>query len=155
MDQIKLTNLKKQMDIIGREVIKELIDQLTHLDKRASGALINSLEYEVIEVLNDVYLNIYSLDYLDYLDKGRKPGKQPPSEALIPWVRVRGIKIKNWSDEQSAFVIARSIGKKGIKPLNFKKKMVDNIINNKTKLIAEGVTTDIQIALHKIIENIK
>jgi hypothetical protein len=155
MDKIKLTNLKKQMDIVGREVIKELIDQLIHLDKKATGALINSLEYEVVEVLNDVFLNIYSLDYLDYLDKGRKPGKMPPSQSFIPWIRARGIKIKNWTDEQSAFVIARSVGKKGIKPLNFKKKMTDNILSRKSQLIAEGVTMDIQEALHKIIENIK
>lgn len=42
------------------------------------------------------------------MEFGRKPGKQPPSDALKNWTR------RHLGDEKLAFVVARAIGKKGI-----------------------------------------
>ena len=92
-------------------------------------------------------------NYWIVFNDGRKPNsKQPPSDKLEAWVRKRGIKlelskrkltkIKNTKDKgikkqlkaqsyekkvkQMAFVIARSIGKKGIEANHF----FDKIIND-------------------------
>lgn len=43
---------------------------------------------------------------------GRPPGKMPPSNALIPWVRIK-LGISGDRAKGVAFVIARAIGKKG------------------------------------------
>lgn len=64
-----------------------------------------------------VYLNLQK--YWKYVEYGRKPGKRPPMEAILEWIRLKpvipreinGIKPTN---EQLAFLISRSIGKKGV-----------------------------------------
>lgn len=105
-------------------------------------------------VINDVVIaNINSIniqmvasgDYWYWLEHGRKPGKQPPSDALgkkwqtqnkidarkviqeiqINYNKKKGLKriVKQLSFDKAAkqlsFIIARSIGKKGYKPRPF------------------------------------
>jgi hypothetical protein len=83
---------------------------------------INSLDYEVLETINGLVLKIIADDYLQYVDQGRRPGKRPPQRAILKWVENKNITIKKQTPSQTAFVIARSIGKKGIKPTNVLKK---------------------------------
>ncbi len=59
--------------------------------------------------------------YHDPVDKGRKPGKQPPIEALIPWVGSK-LGIPPGPQRQSvAFLVARKIGQKGTEPVDMVK----------------------------------
>jgi hypothetical protein len=54
------------------------------------------------------------------INYGRKMGKpQPPAKDLIPWVEHRGLVKAGQSPIQAAFMIARSIKRKGTKPLQF------------------------------------
>ena len=146
-------HLKEQLDKIGKDVVADLIKELLSADKKVTGQLINSLRYEVLETIDSVLLNIYSNEYFDVVDKGRRAGaKQPPVNAIIPWVEARGIQFKNSSTESTAFVIARSIGIKGIKGIEVKEKVIQNIINNKTQLISQGFTQDVLEAIEKIIK---
>lgn len=145
--------LNEQLHKIGKDVVADIIKQLLAADKKATGSLINSLRYEVLETVDSVILNIISLDYFDNIDKGRRPGaKPPPVRSIIPWVQSKGIKFKNSSVESTAFVIARSIGIKGIKPLGIKQKTIDNIVNNKLKLISDGYSKDVLEDINKIIK---
>jgi len=145
--------LKEQLDKIGKEVVADIVKQLLDADKKATGNLINSLRYEVLETVDSVLLNIISLDYLENIDKGRRPGaKQPPISSIIPWVQAKGLKVGNKGIESTAFAIAKSISVKGIKPLGIKQKVIDNIINNKTQLISEGFSKDIIEQIDKIIK---
>lgn len=54
-----------------------------------------------------------SVKYGRYVEFGRKPGRMPPSAALIPWLKRHGI------PASAAFVVARAIAKRGIKPKPF------------------------------------
>jgi len=47
--------------------------------------------------------------YALYYERGRGPGRMPPPDALVRWVKQRGM------NERMAFVIARAIGLKGTK----------------------------------------
>jgi len=141
-------NLKNALNDIGKDVVADIVQQLIAADKKATGDLINSINFEVLEVAGGVLLNILSNDYFDFVDKGRSPGKMPPVSAIRPWVEAKGIKMTTssgilMSSNQSAFVIARSIGEKGIKPLNIKDKVIQNILNNKKQYIELGVSLDI------------
>lgn len=51
-----------------------------------------------------------SAPHLVFVERGRKPGKMPPSKALRPWAE------KRLGDGRLAFVVARAIGRRGIKP---------------------------------------
>jgi len=150
---MEIRNTKDQLNELGKDIVAKYIEELLKADKKVSGQLINSLRYEVLETINDVMLKIYSAEYFDVVDKGRRAGaKPPPVRAIIPWVEARGIKFKNSSVEGTAFVIARSIGIKGIKGINVKQRVIEDIMNNKTKLIALGFTKDVLEAINKIIK---
>lgn len=156
MSQVKLDNLKKGLDKFGKAYIEELTKELLSADKKNTGNLIDSLEYEVVNVVNDLVLYIYADDYLNVVDEGRRPGaKMPPSNALLPWVLSKNIKIGNSTPEQTAFVVARSIGIKGIKPTGIKKKALDNVIRMKMDILSDAAASDIQEYIHKIIYSIK
>ncbi len=52
MENLELRNLKKQLEALGREYVAELTKQLISADKVATGQLISSLDYEVLDTVN-------------------------------------------------------------------------------------------------------
>ena len=158
MNEIDLEQLRKNLEEIGKETVANIVEQLIKADKNVTGNLINSLKYEILETSSGLMLHILANDYFDVVDKGRRPGKQPPSKALIPWIESRGIVMMNdrggiVSTESAAFIISRSIGEKGIKPLNIKQEVIDNVINAKQQLIQDGLSIDIRKYIDDIIKN--
>lgn len=151
MDEYK--ELKKAVDKLGKEYILELSKQLIDADKKASGKLLRSLDYNVIEVLGNLMVRIKAESYLMVVDKGRRPGKMPPVSPIKKWIDQRKIKPKDMTTDQLAFVIASSIKKKGIKPTNVIQRSIDNILRNKTKILAEAASKDVMAQLNKILIN--
>ena len=151
-------NLKKELEIFGDEYIKELTIQLIQLDKVATGSLLRSLDYEIIEKVEGQFeVIIKALDYLKFIDEGRRPGKQPPLKPILSWVKTRNIRFKNKNgqgflkNEQTAFIIRRSIGQKGIKKTDVLKKTLGNVLNLKNKILKSGMI-DIEKLVSSIIQ---
>lgn len=144
MANIKDTGLRKALQILGVEAVGYLTKVLAEKNKRATGSLIRSLDFTIVKKMDDLMLGIIANDYLTYVDKGRRPGKMPPIKPIQSWVKAKPIKIKNMSERQTAFVIARSIGKRGIKPTNIMDGLVKNILSKKDTLIAKGVKEDLE-----------
>lgn len=149
-------NLKIALDELGVDFINELTNQLLAADKKATGQLINSLNYKVVDVLDNLLLTISAEPYLKFIDEGRKPGKMPPSQVFFKWIDARGIVFKNnkgkiIKKESTAFLIARSIGKKGIKPTNVIRKTIDKIYSTKTQLLEKAAAKDIEALIQKIL----
>lgn len=152
MADLIFRNLKGQLEALGREYVAELTQQLISADKVASGQLISSLDYEVLETVNGLVLKIIADDYLKFVDQGRRPGKRPPQKAILKWVENKNIKIKKQTPSQTAFVIARSIGKKGIKPTNVLKKTQQAIFKNIQTLVNKGITLDINEYIKNLLQ---
>jgi hypothetical protein len=109
--------------------------------KNATGNLIRSLDYRLRQTAQGIQTQIFALDYLTYVDKGRKPGTYPPIAPLLAWARVKGL------PEGAAYGAQKNIYKGGIKPTNvirksntlyensrqnnrkYEERMVNNIIN--------------------------
>jgi hypothetical protein len=148
-------NLKSALEQVGIDLVKELTKQLLNADKKASGNLIKSLDYKVVETVDGFILNLLAADYLNTVDQGRKPGKMPPPSKLDKWIVIRGIaprdkKGKFISRKSIQFLIARSIGKNGIKPTNVIRKSIDSIYSNKIKLLEQAAVKDIVELIEKI-----
>ena len=110
-----MDKLEKALEIFGNEYIEAIGDILSKADKIASGDLIKSLEHRVIKTgFGTSYtLKVIAPEYMKYVESGRRPNsKAPPVEPIKEWARHKG-----W-DEGLAFPIAKSIGKKGIRPLD-------------------------------------
>lgn len=135
----------------GRDYITELANQLILADKRATGHLIKSLDYEVVEALNSLMFIIKAPMYLNVIDKGRRAGaKQPPTSPIKAWIDVRGIKPgggkkdKQITKDGLAFAIARSIGIKGIKGIGVLAKTRKKLMDQKSQLLAKAAAEDIK-----------
>lgn len=147
--------LKISINKLGKEYIAELSKQLINADKVASGKLLKSLKYEVIEVLGNIMIRVKGESYLEEVDKGRKPGKEPKVSAIRKWIDVRSIKPwRGQSKDSLAVVISRSIGRKGIKPTNVIKKSIDNVMRNKKELLGKAALKDVEKQIKNILTNI-
>lgn len=147
-------NLYNAMNQIGQELVSELKNELIDKGKQASSKLVNSIGFNLVGTDKGWNIVITSEDYLKYVDQGRKPGKMPPSNKLIPWIQSKGISFGgNESIDQMAFVIAKSIGENGIPATNVIKNSIEVIYNKRKDLIAAAMVQDLQDLTIKIWNN--
>lgn len=133
--------LIKALNEAGRLFAKQVVAELGKAGKKATGNLINSISFNTD--IPSLTIQILGLDYLKWVDKGRKPGIAPPVSKILPWVKLKKIKFGK-SDLQTAFIIARSIAKKGIKPANVISKSKKATKKGVSRLIANGAAMDLQ-----------
>jgi hypothetical protein len=96
----------------------------------ASGTLEKSLKYRLQIKGSSINISIYAKgkasNYFLARENGRRPGKQPPVDAILEWMRIKPIKLRDKESgkfkksteelkRQVAFLIARKIGKQGMK----------------------------------------
>jgi hypothetical protein len=129
-------------EAVGQVIIDSVIYQLKSYAKYPidyqNSDLIKSLDYDVGFKDRDIKsgrfkpirLTLFANDYLQWLDKGRKPGtKKIPIDALIKFIKKRKLqqKFRRMSKRgrgqfmtlnQIAFLLQSSIYKKGIAPRN-------------------------------------
>lgn len=148
MDEMKLKALKKAMEKYGEALVLQIVQELKSADKVATGALAKSIDYELIEALDSIAINIKALDYLDVVDGGRRKGaKAPPTDTIVKWMKVRKIKGRDKrgrfiKQSSAAFLIARSIGKNGIKGVYSVKKSLRKLRSLQEKLLTEAAVED-------------
>lgn len=148
MDELKLKALKKAMEKYGEALVIEIVKELKNADKIATGALAKSVDYELIEALDTIAVNILALDYMETVDGGRRKGaKAPPTDAIIKWIKVKRIKGRDKKgrfikDKSTAFLMARAISKNGIKPTFVIKKSIRKLKSLQEKLLTEAAVED-------------
>lgn len=103
--------LTRELTEIGQEVKTAYKEGLVAKGAIATGKLYDSIGYEIVSDTNGIRLEFIALDYWLFVEEGRAKGKMPPVEVIKKWLISRGIPEK----PGLAFVIARSIGQRGIK----------------------------------------
>jgi len=130
----------------------------------ASGKLYNSLKLPVqpkVKVFGQIYrIQITMLDYGENLDKGRKPGKGLPPGVLEEWLKKQNVlarltgqdkQLKDYERKSLAYVINRSIKKKGIKPgKNWIQPAFDKVTPKIGKVVEAAIAEDIEITFDQI-----
>lgn len=137
----------KVLRMFGDDYIKILTALLRKKDKKASGALINSLSSKIQQTAKDIVIVIESNDYLKYVDEGRKPGKYPPLNAISKWMALKNI------PKEALFPIAKSIYKFGIKPTNVIQQTTKEFETSPTltKKYEENIASFIEEELYKML----
>lgn len=113
--------------VFGQQIIdefltrmkEELIAYLDSEDRNASGRSKASLQ--VVNVTNDSG-QLVGGDWIEYVFKGRAPGKMPPLGNIIEWCNSRGIQRKY------AWIIAKNIAELGTKLWRERRNVLDEII---------------------------
>lgn len=97
----------------ARELVGEVRAQIIGVGAVASKALLNSIskQFENRGVVKAWSIGS-DLDYGVYVERGRPSGTAPPTDAILRWMTIKRIEPLT---RGVAFVIARSIGKRGIK----------------------------------------
>lgn len=117
------------LDALGDDIVKQMKSIIKLNGKIATGRLYNTIKAETLKQ-NDKYTIVISYPfYGKEVDEGRPRGKQPPMNDIIAWTKLEGI------PESAAFPIAKKIGDKGYKGINFTKPFYDDI-----KVIKEILT---------------
>lgn len=65
-------------------------------------------------------------------------------DSIKTWIRQRGIKFEGVSEDSTAFLIARSVYKNGIKPKNLWKDEVDKLVDDAGEAVANQIVNSIQ-----------
>lgn len=149
MDEIQMLALRRAMEQYGEALVIEIVKELKSAGKEATGKLARSVDYELIETLDKISVGIKALDYFEFVDSGRRKGaKPPPTDAIIKWMKVKGIKGRNpntgrfQSQKSTAFAIARGISKNGIKPVFAIKKSLRKLKSLQAKLLTDAAVED-------------
>ena len=137
---------------IGKLLVEEVQNQLLKYNKRASGDLINSINYRLNIDNNAIEIDLLGESYLVYVDKGRRPGKMPPLKDIESWMSKKNIIAK---DRKSvAFAIGKKIATLGIPATNVIQKSINNIMAQTKIILADGygkdLTNDIVTSLKEI-----
>jgi hypothetical protein len=144
-------------------VVAQAKSNLLRGKKDATRTLSNSITYEIVaDQTSDIGADIdfYYIDYGDYVESGRRKGaKMPPPSKLLNWIKVKPIprfrdkKGRYISYQSQAFLIARAIGKKGIKPFPFMTDAVEQAQNDLLYMLEEAIAeafTQDMVALEQL-----
>jgi hypothetical protein len=135
----------------------------------ASGTLEKSLKYRLQIKGQSVNISIYAKGkaskYFLAREDGRKPGKQPPVSAILDWMRIKPIKLRDKESgkfkkptealkKQVAFLIARKIGREGIKGWKAFDYAYENIWDEYEAKIFEAYGKDFSATIENQIKDI-
>lgn len=93
-----------------------------------------------IKVNNFLSLTLITPAHVQFAKYGRGPGKTPPLDPIIAWVKKKGVIKGGGSVEGTAFAIAKSIGKKGTK----------NYVPNAPNAIEEAINKHLALYVERV-----
>lgn len=159
-------NTKLVLDEFGKQFIDAYRSGLDAKNANASKGLYNSLNFEVKIGKQSINLDILLNNYWKYLEYGCKgtetsypdayyPAHFPPTKAIEEWIKIKPVipeqrNGKLPTQKQLAFLIARSINKKGIEPRFIFRDSVDDVWDQLKDALNEAIEKDVENNLKEI-----
>ena len=146
---ITFENLQKVLQEYGEAIRNEYQDNLINSDRIASGGLLNSVEFEVVQQGNSFKVNLNLADYWIYLEEGTKP-HFPPVSAILKWIEMKPVLPRPLDNgklptpKQLAFLIGRKISEEGTEGTHDLQKAATSINEQYREKIIEAFTKDVQ-----------
>lgn len=123
------------------------------------GKLFNNIVLKgVTENKGNFTISIDLKEYWKYIEYGRRAGaKRPPIEVIEKWIDVKEIKSRPLTlksgktiipnTKSLAFIIARSISRKGIKPRPYMKNSIDEMKKIFIERIKDAIAKDLKMII--------
>ena len=124
--------------------------------KVATGGLVESVNVKYNE--GDESFSVEMLDYWQYVNDGRKPGKYVPLEPLKKWIKAKGLKGRNKktgrfiTNESFAWGISTNIKKFGIAPTYFYDKAVEALEPVFEEQVFQALGIDLETFFERVFE---
>ena len=149
---IKWTNLQKVLGDFAVELRNRYQDNLIRDNKIATGNLLNSIDYKVQYDDRAIWVELHLEDYYKWVENGRGPGKFPPPDKILEWIRIkpiipddRGGRLP--TEQQLAYLIGKKIAEQGIEPGNQLHNAMDDIFPQFEERIDEAIALDVNDAV--------
>ena len=143
----------KALNDFGNFIITNYKSQL-EAEQMNNGELYRTISYSVSTVNSGWVISVSLADYWKYIEYGRRPGKMPPVSAIENWIKVKQIiphsmTLKSGKTviptiPQLSFLIARSIGRRGIAPKPLFKNSFEAAKKQFMQVIKDAITQDIK-----------
>ena len=147
----------KALNDFGNFIITNYKSQL-EAEQMNNGELYRTISYSVSTVSSGWVISVSLAEYWKYIENGRRAGaKMPPVSAIENWIKVKQIiphsmTLKSGKTvvptiPQLSFLIARSIGQRGIPPKPLFKKSFEAAKQQFIQVIKDAITQDIKESL--------
>ena len=146
----------KALNDFGKVIIDNYKSQL-EAEQMNNGELYRTISYSVSTGNSGWVISVSLADYWKYIEYGRRPGKMPPVSAIENWINVKQIiphsmTLKSGKTviptiPQLSFLIARSIGRRGIAPKPLFQKSFEAAKQQFMQVIKDAITQDIKESL--------
>ena len=144
----------KALNDFGKVIIDNYKSQL-EAEQMNNGELYRKISYSVSTVSSGWVISVSLADYWKYIENGRRAGaKMPPLEVIEKWIDVKQIKPHSMTlksgktviptPPQLPFLIARSIGQRGIPPKPLFKNSFEAAKKQFIQVIKDAITQDIK-----------
>ena len=152
-----LKHTMKALNDFGDFIITNYKSQL-EAEQMNNGELYRTISYSVSTVSSGWVISISLADYWKYIENGRRAGaKMPPVSAIENWINVKQIVPHSMTLKsgktviptipQLSFLIARSIGRRGIPPKPLFKNSFEAAKQQFIQVIKDAITQDIKESL--------
>ena len=146
----------KALNDFGNFIITTYKSQL-EAEQMNNGELYRTISYSVSTGTGGWVISVSLAAYWKYVEYGRRPGKMPPVSAIENWINVKQIiphsmTLKSGKTviptiPQLSFLIARSIGRRGIAPKPLFQKSFEAAKQQFMQVIKDAITQDIKESL--------
>ena len=149
-----LKHTMKALNDFGNFIITNYKRQL-EAEQMNNGELYRTISYSVSTGTGGWVISVSLADYWKYIENGRRAGaKMPPVSAIENWIKVKQIiphsmTLKSGKTviptiPQLSFLIARSIGRRGIPPKPLFKNSFEAAKQQFIQVIKDAITQDIK-----------
>lgn len=158
------SNLSQALRRVGGLTVQRLVQGINENNSGASGDLEKSVSFKVKTVPKGLDLDIIMLDYWEYVDGGRPPGKRPPIDKIKEWLTYPNTKSKldstaslsftNIAEVTSlAYIIAKKIGEEGTEGTDFATNVFESSLIEKElpDIVLNAVYEDANNAIDELI----
>lgn len=144
----------KALNDFGKFIITNYKSQL-EAEQMNNGELYRTISYSVSTGTGGWVISVSLADYWKYIENGRRAGaKMPPVSAIENWINVKQIVPHSMTLKsgktviptipQLSFLIARSIGRRGITPKPLFKNSFEAAKKQFIQVIKDAITQDIK-----------
>lgn len=152
-DTLTFDNLRRVLEDYAKSAADTYSDKIRkgrppYGSKSASGRL-EQVGFQVSDGDMRFEVQLELQDYWKYVESGRKPGKFPPVSAILQWIKVKPViprpddRGRIPTQQQLAFLIARSIARNGIEPFPALAQTSEQTYASFEQQLAEAFAADI------------
>jgi len=152
---INVDILQSKFQLLADQLALLFQTEIVRQGKIASGDLLDSIQGEVVVTGDGFQIQATGNEYAIFINKGRRPNtKRVPLDALIEWIRVKGLS-SGLDVERLAFAIQQSIYKKGIKPVPIIDQTIEEVLDVFGDKIGETISQEISFSLFTSLDELE